>query len=108
MVRVKGQRHWLYAAVDPDMNKFRHDRRFQTRTTQCTLLFLRELCKKQQISDVTFLVDGLHHLRSALKRLGLRFRVCRCGIRKAVERVFRDLKRQTSSFSNFIIWRVYM
>jgi putative transposase len=100
VIRVNGQRHWLYAAVDPDTNQFLHIRLFQTRTTQLTLLFLRELRDKQQVSDVTFLVDDAHHLKNALDRLGLRFRVCRHGNRNAVERVFREVKRRTSSFSN--------
>ena len=62
--------------------------------------FRRELREKQQVSDVTFLVDDAHHLKNALERLGLRFRVCRYGNRTAVERVFREVKRRTSSFSN--------
>jgi putative transposase len=100
VIRVNGQRHWLFAAVDPDTNQFLHIRLFQTRTTQLIVLFLRELREKQQISDVTFLVDKAHHLKNALERLGLRFRVCRHGNRNAVERVFREVKRRISSFSN--------
>ncbi|WP_380676233.1 IS6 family transposase [Salinigranum sp. GCM10025319] len=100
VIRVNGQRHWLYAVVDPDTNQFLHVRLFQTRTTQLTLLFLRELREKQQVSDVMFLVDDAHHLKNALERLGLRFHVCRHGNRNAIERVFREVKRRTSSFSN--------
>jgi putative transposase len=69
VIRINGQRHWLFAAVDPDTNQFLHMRLFQTRTTQLTVLFLRELREKQQISDVTFLVDNAHHLKNALERL---------------------------------------
>lgn len=100
VIRVNGQRHWLFAAVDPHTNQFLHVRLFQTRTTQLTLLFLRELREKQQVSDVTFLVDDAHHLKNALDRLGLRFQVCRQGNRNAIERVFREVKRCTSSLSN--------
>jgi putative transposase len=100
VIRVNGQRHWLYAAVDPDTNQFLHVRLFQTRTTQLTLLFPRELREKQQVSDVTFLIDDATHLKVAFDRLGLRFRVCRHGNRNAIERVFRETKRRTSSFSN--------
>jgi putative transposase len=100
LIRVNDQRHWLFAAVDPDTNQFLHVRLFQTRTTQLTVLFLRELREKQQLSDVTFLVDDAHHLKNALDRLGLRFRYERCGNRNAIERVFREVKRRTSSFSN--------
>jgi transposase-like protein len=100
VIRVNGQRHWLYAAVDPATNQFLHVRLFQTRTTQLTLLFLRELREKQQLSNVTFLVDDAAHLKAALDRLGLRFRVSRHGNRNAIERVFREVKRRTFSFSN--------
>jgi putative transposase len=100
MIRVNGQRHWLFAAVDSDTNQFLHVRLFQTRTTPLTVLFLRELREKQQVSDVTFLVDDAHHLKNALDRLGLRFRVNRHGNRNSVERIFREVKRRTSWFSN--------
>jgi transposase-like protein len=43
MIQRNDQRHWLYAAVDPTTNKILHVRLFKTRTTQLTLLFLREL-----------------------------------------------------------------
>ena len=100
VIRVNGQRHWLYAAVDPETNQFLHVRLFQTLTTQLTVLFLRELREKQQVEDVTILVDAATHLKAALDRLGLRFRVCRHGNRNSVERIFREVKRRTSSFSN--------
>jgi len=43
VIRVNDERHWLYAAADPAANDILHVRLFQTRTTQLTLLFLREL-----------------------------------------------------------------
>ncbi len=92
MIRVNGQRHWLFAAVDPDSNQFPYVRLFQTRTTQLPVLVLRELCEKQQLSDVTLLVDDAHHLKNALERLGLRFRSERYGTRNAIERVLREVK----------------
>ena len=64
------------------------------------MLFLRELREKQQLSDTTFLIDDAAHLKAALDRFGLRFRVNRHGNRNSVERVFREVKRRTSSFSN--------
>jgi len=100
VIRINDERYWLYAAVDPETNKFLHARLFQTRTTQLTLLFLHELRDKQQVEQATFLVDGAHHLKAALDRLGLRFQIRRHGNRNAVERVFREVKRRTSSFSN--------
>ena len=100
VIRVNGERCWLYAAVNPATNEFLHVRLFQTLTTQLTLLFLRELREKQQIEQATFLVDGAQHLQTALTRLGLRFQYVRHGNRNSVERVFREVKRRTSSFSN--------
>ena len=84
----------------PDTNQFLHVRLFQTRTTQLTVLFLRELREKQQLTDITFLIDAATHLKAALDRLGLRFRVNRHGNRNSIERVFREVKRRTSSVSN--------
>lgn len=100
VIRVNDGRHWLYAVVDPATNEFLHARLFQTRTTQLTVLFLRELRDKQHIEQARLFVDGAHHLRTALTRLGLRFQVCHHGNRTAVERIFREVKRRTSSFSN--------
>ncbi|MDL0123106.1 IS6 family transposase [Halobacterium salinarum] len=100
VIQLNAERHWLYAAVDPATNEFLHVRLFQTRTTDRTLLFLRELSEKIPVEQATFLVDAAHHLKDALTRLGFRFQVRRHGNRNAVERVFREIKRRTSSFSN--------
>jgi putative transposase len=99
VIRVNGQQYWLYAAVDPATNKFLHIRLFTTTTTALTQKFLRELRGKHDISEAVFLVDHAHHLAAALNRAGLRFQTERHGNRNAVERVFRELKRRTSSFS---------
>ena len=100
VIRVNDERHWLYAAVDPTTNEILHVRLFQTRTTQLTVLFLRQLREQQQIEQATILVDGATYLASALDRLGLDFRYEKHGKRNSVERVFREVKRRTSSFSN--------
>jgi putative transposase len=73
---------------------------FQSLTTQLTLLFLKELREKQQVEQATFLVDGAQHLQTVLTRLGLRCQYVRHGNRNSVERVFREVKRRTSSFAN--------
>jgi putative transposase len=49
---------------------------------------------------VTVLVDAARSLIAALAYLGYRYRVARAGPRTYVERVFRERKRRTSSFSN--------
>jgi putative transposase len=100
VIRVNGQQFWLYAAVDPDTNRFLHLRLFTTTTTALTQQFLHELQEKHDLEDTVFLVDHAHHLAAALQRAGLRFQTDRHGNRNAVERVFREVKRRTSSFSN--------
>ncbi len=42
VIRINGQQFWLYAAVDPETNKFLHLRLFTTTTTALTQQFLRE------------------------------------------------------------------
>jgi len=74
------KRRWLYAAVDPETNKFLYVRPFPTRTTQLTMLFLRELQQRVPVTHAAILVDNAHHLKSALSRLGLRFRYVAAGI----------------------------
>ena len=100
VIRINDERDWLYAAVDPDTNEFLHVRLFQTRTTQFTVLFLRELRDKQQVEQATFLIDGAHYLKAALERLGHRFQISRHGNRNSVERVFRDVKRRHLFFKH--------
>ena len=100
VIRVNDERRWLYATVDPETNTFLYVRLFPTRTTQLTVLFLRELQQYVPVTQATILVDDTHHLKAALSRLGLQFWMRRHGNRNAVERVFREVKRRTSSFSN--------
>ena len=100
IIQLGTERYWLYAAVDTETNEFLHVRLFPTTNSGCTLMFLRELREKHDIDDATILVDGADHLRTALSQLGLRFQISRHGNRNSVERVFREVKRRTSSFSN--------
>ncbi|WP_340100500.1 IS6 family transposase [Salinibaculum salinum] len=100
VIRINDQQFWLYAAADPQSNELLHVRLFATTTTALTEIFLRELRQKHDVETDVFLVDGAKHLQTALQRAGLRFQVCRHGNRNAVERIFRELKRRTSSFSN--------
>ncbi|QLH78447.1 IS6 family transposase [Halosimplex rubrum] len=100
VIRINDQRFWLYAAADPETNDLLHIRLFSTTTTSLTEIFLRELQQKHDVEAAVFLVDGAQHLQTALQRAGLRFQMRRHGNRNAVERIFRELKRRTSSFSN--------
>ncbi|WP_080505289.1 IS6 family transposase [Halorubrum aethiopicum] len=100
VIRINDQQFWLYAAVDPETNALLHLRLFSTTTTAVTGMFLRELRERHELETAVFLVDGAHHLQTALTRAGLRFQTERHGNRNAIERIFRELKRRTSSFSN--------
>lgn len=73
MIQINERQYWLYAAVDSET----------------------------KISPYSVVYDyNNHHLAAALNRTGLRFQTLRHGNRNAVERVFREIKRRTSSFSN--------
>ena len=100
VIQVNDERRWLYAAVNAETNEFLHVRLSPTRTTQPTVLFLCELQQHVPVIQATILINDAHHLKAALSRLGLRFQMRRHGNRTAVERVFREIKRRTSSFSN--------
>ncbi|MXR50429.1 IS6 family transposase [Halovenus sp. WSH3] len=100
VIRINDQQYWLYAAADPATNELLHLRLFTATTTALTEIFLRELRQKHDVEDTVFLVDGANHLHAALRRAGLRFQTERHGNRNAVERIFREVKRRTSSFSN--------
>ena len=100
VIQINDQQFWLYAAADPQTNDLLHVRLFATTTTSLTEIFLRELREKHDVETAVFLVDGAQHLQTALQRAGLRFQMRRHGNRNAVERIFRELKRRTSSFSN--------
>jgi len=99
VIQVNDQRYWLYAAVDPDTNEFRHVRLFPTRTIVLTKQFLQELTEKHDVADSLFLVDGALRLQTALHQLRLRFQHVTHGNRNAVERLFKELKRRTDQFA---------
>lgn len=100
VIRINEQQYWLYAAGDPESNHLLHVRLFSTTTTTLTEIFLRELREKHDVDSAVFLVDGAQHLHTALTRAGLRFQTEYYGNRNAIERIFRELKRRTSPFSN--------
>ena len=63
VIRINGQQFWLYAAVNPETNKFLYLRLFATTTTALTRRFLQELQQKYDVSDAAFLVDQSNILR---------------------------------------------
>lgn len=63
-------------------------------------MFLRELEQRHDVENAVFLVDSAQHLQAALQRAGLRFQARRPGNWNAIERIFREHRWRTSSFSN--------
>ncbi|MDZ7745447.1 MAG: IS6 family transposase [Halobacteriales archaeon] len=100
VIRLNDEQYWLYAAVDPDTNELLHTKLEPTRNNVLAHSFFRELREKHDVDDAVFLVDGATPLKDACNRHGLRFRYEKHGNRNSVERVFREVKRRTSSFSN--------
>ena len=100
MIRLHGQEFWLYGAVDPQTNEILHVRLFPTANKQTTRWFLADLHRRYQLDDVVFLVDDADYLEPVLAEDGYRFQVLAHGNRNAIERVFWEIERRTSSFAN--------
>ena len=100
VIRLNDQNYWLYAAVDPETNELLHTKLEPTTNKVIAHAFFTELREKHDVDDAVFLIDGSLSLKDACQRHGLNFRYERHGNRNSVERVFREVKRRTSSFSN--------
>jgi len=93
MIRLHGQKFWLYGAVDPYTNEVLHVSLYPTANKQTTRWFLTELHQRYQFDNVKFLVDDADYLGSVLAEDGYRFRVIRHGNWNAIERVFWKIER---------------
>jgi transposase-like protein len=100
VIRLNDEQYWLYAAVDPETNELLHTQLEPTTNSVLAQQFLAALREKHDVDDAVFLIDGSLSLKDACSRHGLDLRVERHGDRNSVERVFREVKRRTSSFSN--------
>jgi putative transposase len=100
VIRLNDEQYWLYAAVDPATNELLHTTLAPTRTNVIARTFFAELREKHDVDEAVFLVDGSHSVQHACRRHGVDCRYERHGNRNSVERVFREVKRRTSSFSN--------
>jgi putative transposase len=100
VIRLNDEQYWLYAAVDPDTNELLHKKLEPARTNVLAHAFFTELREKHDVDDAVFLIDGAAPLKDACHRHGLDFRYEKHGNRNSVERVFREIKRRTTSFSN--------
>jgi len=100
VIRLNDEQYWLYAAVDPETNELLHTQLEPTTNKVVAHAFSAELREKHDVDDAVFLIDGSHSLKDACSRYSHDFRVERNGNRSGVERVFREEKRRTYSFSN--------
>jgi len=100
VIRLNNEQYWLYAAVDPETNELLHTRLEPTTNSVLSQMFFAELREKHDVDDAMFLIDGSHSLKDACRRHSLDFRYEKHGNRNSVERVFREIKRRTTSFSN--------
>jgi len=100
VIRINGDDYWLYGAVDPETNEILQLKLFPTTTKQTTRWFLDELHQRYQLTDVEFLVDDADYLVNVLDEDGYRFQMVSHGNRNAIERVFWEIERRTSSFAN--------
>jgi putative transposase len=99
VIRINNQQFWLYAASDPQSNALLHpvvcdnyDRPHRN--------FPPRASAKARCRNRRFLADDAKQPQTALLRSGIRFQVFHNGNRNGFERIFRELKRRTSSFSN--------
>ncbi len=100
VIRLNDERYWLYAAVDPETNELLYTQHEPTTNSVRAKQFRAELREKNDINDAVFPVDGSHSLKDACSRHGFHLRVERHGDPNSPERVFHELKRRPSSFSN--------
>ena len=100
VIQLNDDRYWLYAAVDPDSNELLHTKLEPTRNNAFAVKFFAELREKHNVDDAVFLIDDAPQLHEACNRHGLDHHVTRHGDRNSIERVFREVKRRTSQFSN--------
>ena len=100
VVKVNGDRFWLFGAVDPETGRILHIRLFPQRTIVTTEIFLEELSEKHDLDEPEFLVDKAPWLQAALYERGLAFRHETFGDRNPVERAFQEIKRRTEQFYN--------
>ena len=100
VIQLNDEQYWLYAAVDPETNELLHTALEPTTNKVIAHAFFAELREKHDVDDATFLIGGSHSIKDACRRHSLDFKYERQGNRNSVERVFRGIKRQTTSFSN--------
>ena len=100
VIQLDEEQYWLYAAVDPESNDLLHTKVEPTRNNALADQFFAELREKHEVDDAAFLVDGAATPHRACRKHDLDFKYERHGNWNSVERVSREVKRRTTSFSN--------
>jgi transposase-like protein len=95
MIRLNGDDHWLYGAVDPATNEIIYLSLFPTTTNQTTRWVLAEFHRRCLPGDPEFPVDGASYLGAVLDEDGYRFQVMSSGNRNAIECVFCKIEPRT-------------
>jgi transposase-like protein len=103
IIRLDDEQYWLYAAVDPETNDLLHIQLEPKTNNVLADHFFANLRDKHDVDDATVLVDRSASLQRACRKHNLDFRYERHGNRNSVKRVFREIKRRTTCFSNFFI-----
>ena len=95
-VRINGELHWLYAAIDTETKLLLGAELFERRDTDAATEFLRSLTRKHDLADTVFLVDGYGYL-TALARLDLSGRLD-YSFRNHIEKWFHTLRMRIDRF----------
>jgi transposase-like protein len=95
-VRINGELHWLYAAIDTETKLLLGAELFERRGTDAATAFLRSLERKHDFADTVFLVDGYGYL-TALARLDLSGRLD-YSLRNHIEKWFHTLRTRIDCF----------
>ncbi|PGF14455.1 IS6 family transposase [Natrinema sp. CBA1119] len=98
VVRINGDRSWMYTAIDLDTKLILDVALFGRRGTDPAAAFLHGLTEKHDLSDAEFLVDGYGYLTS-FSRLGLSGQLDYVE-RNLIEKWFQTFKMRVDRFHN--------
>ncbi len=100
MSRLDDENYRPDAAVDSESNELLQTPLEPTRTNGIAHGFFHESREKHDVDDTVFHVDGVVPLKEACQQHGLDFGYEPAGNRNSAGSVFREVKRQISSFPN--------
>jgi transposase-like protein len=73
VIQLNDEPFWLYAAVDPAINRILYVKLSPTKNSATSSMFLAELREKHCVDNAVFLVDSAPWLHAALHHHSLRF-----------------------------------